>query len=194
MRMIRRWKGDMIKSRLCLQDVAYTRAIGGELYAATPSLTALRASLTLAIGWKNLETNVKVGALAADVTQAFVHADMDEKIITRIPRDMHGMEVTIQDTTTRLEEGDWLLVQKALYGYRKSPQLWQKHFFTGLQNLKCASLKCLESEPALCADMSLRVLLVVHVDDVLMLGNFEKCEEILKRVAEIHQDSRERAS
>ena len=39
-------------------------------------------------------------ALAADVTQAFVHADMDEKIITRIPRDMHGMEVIIEGKRT----------------------------------------------------------------------------------------------
>jgi hypothetical protein len=30
MRMIRRRKGDIIKYRLCLQDVAYTKAIGGD--------------------------------------------------------------------------------------------------------------------------------------------------------------------
>ena len=48
MRMIRRWKNDTIKSRLCLQDVAYTRALGGELFAATPSLLALRTALTIA--------------------------------------------------------------------------------------------------------------------------------------------------
>ena len=94
MRMIRRWKADVIKSRLCLQDVARTRAAGGELYAATPSLTALRAALTLASGWKNLELSMKIGVLAADVTQAFVHADMNEKIITRISRGMCGIEVT----------------------------------------------------------------------------------------------------
>ncbi len=29
MRMIRRWTGDIIKSMLCLQDVAYTQALGG---------------------------------------------------------------------------------------------------------------------------------------------------------------------
>ena len=36
MRMIRRWKGDLIKSRLCLQDVVRDKPSGGELYAATP--------------------------------------------------------------------------------------------------------------------------------------------------------------
>ena len=51
-RMIRRWNNDTIKSRLCLQDVAYTRAVRGELFAATPSLLALRTALTIASGWR----------------------------------------------------------------------------------------------------------------------------------------------
>ncbi len=50
MRMIRRWKGEVIKSRLCLQDVAYTKAPGGELLAAKPSSMALRTGLTTASG------------------------------------------------------------------------------------------------------------------------------------------------
>ena len=73
-------------------------------------------------------------------------------------------------------------VVKALYGYRKSPKLWQQHFFKTLQGLKRASLKCLEEEPALCTDMMLRVIIVIHVDDILMLGNFEKCLEILDEI------------
>ena len=91
MRMIRRWKGDFIKSRLCLQDVARDKPSGGELYAATPSLTALRAGLALASGWRNTSTRTKIRAIAADVTQAFVHADMDEKVIARVPQDMNDM-------------------------------------------------------------------------------------------------------
>ena len=69
--------GEIIKSRLCLQDVAYTKAIGGELFAATPSLMALRTGFTIASGWWNLEKDMQIGAVAGDVTQAFVHADMD---------------------------------------------------------------------------------------------------------------------
>ena len=87
MRMNRRWKGDVIKSRLCLQDVAYTKATGGELFSATPSLMALRTGLTIASGWMNTEKDLKIGAVAGDVTQAFAHADMDEKIVTHIPKE-----------------------------------------------------------------------------------------------------------
>ena len=81
MRMIRRWKGDVIKSKLCLQDVAYTKALGRELFAATPSLVVLQTGLALASAWKNLEKDYVVGAVAGDVTQAFIHADVGEKII-----------------------------------------------------------------------------------------------------------------
>ena len=182
MRTIRRWKGDGIKSRLCLQDVAYTKATGGELFAATPSLMALRTGLTIASGWMNTEKDLKIGAVAGDVTQAFVHADMDEKIVTRIPKDLDNLETVVNNMKTTLQEGDWLEVINVLYGCRKSPKLWQQHFFKTLQGLKSASLKCLEAEPALCVDMALRVIIVIHVDDILMLGDFEKCLEILEEI------------
>ena len=103
-------------------------------------------------------------------------------MITRVPRDLSNMEITAKDETIRLEEGDWLRVLKALYGYRKSPKLWRTPFFQVLQNLKSVALKCLETEPAMCADMNSKVILVIHVDDVLMLGDFKKCLEILEEI------------
>ena len=83
--MIRRWRNDTIKSRLCLQDVAYTRAVGGELFAATPSLLALRTALTIASGWRGEPDGGEIGVIVGNMTQAFVHADMDELVITRVP-------------------------------------------------------------------------------------------------------------
>ena len=192
MRMIRRWKGEVIKSRLCLQDVAYFKMIGGDLFAATPSLMALRVGLALASAWRR-EDPKSIGVVASDVTQAFVHADMDEAVITRVPRDLNNMEITAKDETIRLEEGDWLRVLKALYGYRKSPKLWQTPFFQVLQNLKSVALKCLETEPAMCADMNSKVIVVIHVDDVLMLGNVERCDlamNELKTKIKIHETGR----
>ena len=96
-RMLCGWKGDVIKSRLCLQDVAYTKASGGELFAATPSLMALRAGLTIASTWMNLELEGEIGAVAADVTQAFVHAGIYEAVITRVPHDMNKMEINLKE-------------------------------------------------------------------------------------------------
>ena len=34
----------------------------------------------------------------------------------------------------------------------------------------------------MCVDMALRVIIVIHVDDILMLGDFEKCLEILEEI------------
>ena len=130
---------------------------------------ALRTGSTIASGWMNTEKDLKIGAVAGDVTQAFLHADTDEKIVTRIPKDLDNLEIVVNNMKTTLQEGDWLEVIKALYGYRKSPKLWQQHFFKTLQGLKSASLKCLEAEPALCVDMTLRVIIVIYVDDILML-------------------------
>ncbi len=54
--------------------------------------------------------------IVRDVTQAFVHADMDELIITRVPRELDGMKITNgDDEETILYEGMWLAVLKALY-------------------------------------------------------------------------------
>ncbi len=111
--MIKRWKGGIIKSRLCLQDVAYSKALGGELFAATPSLMALRTGLTIASGWCNSEKDIVIGVVAGDVTQAFVHADMDEKIIKRTPKDLGNMKVNIGGKETTPAEGDWLQVIKS---------------------------------------------------------------------------------
>ncbi len=53
---------------------------------------------------------------------------MDERIITRIPKDMGGLKMTVNSEFISLQEGGWLLVLKALYGYRKSSKLWQMYF------------------------------------------------------------------
>ena len=35
--------------------------------------------------------------IVGDVTQAFVHADMDELIITRVPKEMDGLTIKIEE-------------------------------------------------------------------------------------------------
>ena len=165
MRLVRRWKEDKIKSRLCLTDVAYTKAQGGELFAATPSLIAMRSSLAIGSGWRHQANGKKIGAMAGDVTQAFVHADMDEIIITRVPPDLDGMQIKTESGVVTLRVGDWMLVVKALYGYRKAPQLWQKFLFTTVKECKKVNMTCLSSEPAMSVDMKNRILMTTHVDD-----------------------------
>jgi hypothetical protein len=47
-RMVRRIKNNSCKSRFVLRDFANAKAMGGELYAATPSLQAVRAATWVA--------------------------------------------------------------------------------------------------------------------------------------------------
>ena len=82
--------------------MAYTRALGGELFAATPSLLALRTALTIASGWRSEPSGEEIGAIVGDVTQAFVHADMDELIIIRVPKELDGMKIKSGDDETVL--------------------------------------------------------------------------------------------
>ena len=58
-----------------------------------------------------------------DVSNAFVHATIDREIHMRMPR---GYQ----------KPGTLLRVQKALYGLRISPLLWQKEFTSTLVELR----------------------------------------------------------
>ena len=80
-----------------------------ELFASTPSLTTLKLLLTLssAFGWR---------IATGDVSTAFLHAAVDSDIYLIPPLEYYP-------------EGNvlWKL-NRALYGLRNSPKLWQQHF------------------------------------------------------------------
>ncbi len=73
-------------------------------------------------------------------------------------------------------------VVKALCGYRKWPRLRQFRFFKAMQSVKCFAFQFLESEPAMCADVNYKVVVVVHVDYALILGDFGQCAELLEEL------------
>ncbi len=109
------------------------------MFAATPSLLAVRTAFTIASEWRSEPDGDEDGVLVGDVTQAFVHADVDELIITRVPREMNGMKIkygSTGDEEVVLCQGTWMIVLTALYGYRRSPKLWQGHFLKTLAELK----------------------------------------------------------
>ncbi len=86
------------------------------MFAATPSLLALRTALTIASEWRSESDGDEVGVLVGDVTQAFVHADMDELIITWVPRKMNGLKIKYGndgDEDVVLCEGTWIIVLTA---------------------------------------------------------------------------------
>ena len=62
--------------------------------------------------------------MIGDVSQAFIHADMDTLIVTRVPKSLHGLKIQYQGAELILLEGMLLIVKRALYGYTKAPILY----------------------------------------------------------------------
>jgi hypothetical protein len=68
-------------------------------------LLALRTALTIASEWRNEEDGKGVGVMVGDVTQVFVHADMDELIIARVPKEMDGLTIKVDEKEIVFYEG-----------------------------------------------------------------------------------------
>ena len=109
-------------------------------------------------------------ALTGDVTQAFVHAPIDELIVTVVPRELDGLMVQINGEAQQLRAGDCWLIVMALYGYRKSPQLWQHFLIEAVTRLGVYPCR---TEPAIFMSRRGTAIMVVHVDDLLVFGERE---------------------
>ena len=79
----------------------------------------LKLLLTIA-SWMRKEISDYV-ALFGDVSQAFIHASMDEWVQTRIPASLDGLTLATADGHLELHTDMVMDIFKALYGYRKSP-------------------------------------------------------------------------
>jgi hypothetical protein len=170
-KIVRKTKGENVKTRMCLRDFNHGRPEGGELFAATPSLMALKMLLTIA-SWSSMEIRDLI-CLIGDVTQAFVHAPIDEWIQTRVPESLGGLEIRVDNEILTLYPGMLLDVMKALYGYRKSPRLWQDWISERLTQLPLSRSKV---EPTIYFNKEKQVMLAMHVDDLMFLGPKENVE------------------
>ncbi len=50
--VVRTFKGDGVKSRLVLRDIAKSKPDGGEFYATTPSMMTIRIATMIAATWR----------------------------------------------------------------------------------------------------------------------------------------------
>ena len=103
------------KARLVVRGDQQRHISSQDTYAATLASRSFRMLMAIAAKY-NLELK------QYDVTNAFVHAAMDRDVYMRMPK---GYQ----------KKGTILKVQKALYGLRISPRLWQKEFTTTLKAL-----------------------------------------------------------
>lgn len=125
--------------------------------ATTLATTALRVLLAL-IAKFNLET------LQLDAVNAFVHAELDEKVYMKMPP---GYEI----------QGKIVRLNKALYGLRRSPILWQRKFSDALKSL---GLQEIPQEP--CIVQRKGIICFFFVDDIVFAYKKNKKDEVLEIV------------
>jgi hypothetical protein len=142
-------KGDRIKCRLVAQELALGALDG--VFSPTPSSSAVRVAL-LHAALKGHTVTI------ADVETAFLHAPVkgagseDEVLLVRPPKPLAS-------------PGRLWVLNKALYGLRRAPSLWQAHLSDTLAKL---NLTPCVAEPCLYRGGNL--LVVCHVDDLMAVG------------------------
>jgi hypothetical protein len=94
-----------------------------------------------------------------DVTNAFVHATMDREVYMKMPRGYQKPGIILQ-------------VNKALYGLRISPLLWQKEFTTTLRDI---GFQPVPHEP--CCLIKDGVIIFFYVDDIILAYHKDKVQE-----------------
>ena len=108
----------------------------------TLAITSLHILLAVAAKF-NLET------LQLDAVNAFVHADLDETVFMRMPPGY-------------LQSGKVLKLNKALYGLRRSPLLWQQKLTNEMKKL---GFKEIPQEP--CVVQKDEIIGFFYVDDIV---------------------------
>ena len=137
------------KARLVVRGDQQRNITSQETYAATLASRSLRMLMAIAA---NFDLELK----QYDVTNAFVHAAIDREIYMRMP---HGCR----------KPGTVLKVNKALYGLRISPVLWQKEFTSTLKKLGFQSVT---HEP--CCLIKDGIIIFFYVDDIILAYSKQK--------------------
>ena len=121
--------------------------------ATTLAVTSLRVLLAITAKF-DLET------LQLDAVNAFVHADLDETIFMRMPPGY-------------AEQGKVLRLNKALYGLRRSPLLWQQKLTNILKSFGFTEIP---QEP--CVMQKNGIICFFFVDDIVFAFKKEKSNEV----------------
>ncbi|CAN0073780.1 unnamed protein product [Sphacelaria rigidula] len=104
-----------------------------------------------------------------DVTQALVHAKMDTDVYMRLPEGCYGLT----DMTAKLE--------KIIYGIKQTGRQWSRllcqTLLEGVGMVQCEADPCVfKMEDA----GDVRVIFVVHVDDILISGAEGNVRKVVK--------------
>ena len=169
-RWVDREKDGRVKSRLVLKD--YNRCQGRtqpEMFSPTPSTLSLQTMLAASSHDRNNDPESNHTTVSIDVHTAFLHTDVDQDLFAGPPEPDEWYDAGLK------EDEVWIL-NKALYGHRKAPELWHKHLLSVLESLNYHPLL---TDPSCFRNDETNTNIFVHVDDGLMFG---PKNEVLKLV------------
>ena len=151
-RWVKSQKGAEVRCRFVAQEFANGDP-REDLFAGTPPLFAARLMVSLAAthhsdGWS---------LMSLDISCAFLYAQAERELYIELPE-----EDPLYKTGNHVGRLD-----KALYGTRDAPQLWQKELNKTLQNM---NFKCSKLHPGVYWNADRCLTLVSHVDDLLVCG------------------------
>jgi hypothetical protein len=150
------------KARLVVRGDQQLRGADQNTYAATLAGRSFRAIMAIAARF-DLEL------LQFDAVNAFVNAELDEDVFMRMPPGHR--------------RAGWILkLNKALYGLRRSPLLWQREL---TQALKALGYAPVPHEP--CAYRRNGVIIFFYVDDIVIMFKDAKRKEALETVEQLRK-------
>jgi hypothetical protein len=141
------------KARLVVRGDQQVKSVHEETYAATLAGRSFRTLMAIAARF-DLEL------IQYDAVNAFVNARLDKDIFMRMPPGYR-------------KPGMILMLQKALYGLRESPLLWQRDLTATLHEL---GFKTVPQEP--CCMTKGGIIIFFYVDDIVLAYKKERESEI----------------
>lgn len=108
--------------------------------------------------------------ISFDVASAFLYGDLREPVFMSVPEGYKETEKVC-------------MLSKALYGLKQAPQRWNVKF---TDKLKKRGLEALDTEKCIFVNADRSIILAIHVDDSLVLGN--NLETMRKLLDDLNKD------
>jgi Reverse transcriptase (RNA-dependent DNA polymerase) len=146
------------KARLVVRGDQQAKSMIGDTYAATLAARSFRVFIAIA-------ARFDLDLIQYDAVNAFVHAQLDERVFMKLPPGYRKPGMTLK-------------LNKALYGLRRSPLLWQKELKSALQAI---GFNPVPHEP--CCLTRDGILVFFYVDDIVFAYKKNR-ETLVKNLVE----------
>ena len=147
----------------------------GETFAPVAKLITVRTLLAVAAmtSWD---------AIQMDVTNAFLHGDLNETVYMKLPPGYthFGSRITVNDEA-HSDQTIVCLLKKSLYGLKQAPRQWFSKLSSTLLNMDFTQSKADYSLFTKTSEQHI-VVVLAYVDDLLICGNNQDQISLLKQM------------